>query len=88
MSERARAFARWAVGLSAVWVALNLPHDLGSLKRVFGEWAGFPWPFAHWQHGRLEWLDPAALAGDAAVGLVAVTGVAGLCAWSRRPART
>ena len=83
MGRRWRVFLCWALGLSAVWVFANLPRDGGSLKR-FLHWAGFPWTFAFWNRGRLEWFDPAALAADVALGVAVVGAVAGLCAWSRR----
>jgi hypothetical protein len=73
----------WAVFLSVVWVYANLPRDGGSLK-PFLKWAGFPWTFAFWNWGQLEWFDRAALAGDVAVGVALVVTLAGLCAWSRR----
>jgi hypothetical protein len=46
-------------------------------------WAGV----AFWYFGRLQWFDPAALAGDFASGVAVVLSLAGLCAWSRRSAR-
>ena len=79
---RKRLFLIWAAVLTAVWVFANLPRDGGPLKR-FLQWAGFPWTFAHWQHGQLAWFDPTALAADVALGVFVVAGVAGLCAWSR-----
>ncbi len=79
---RRRRFLVWLAVLTAVWVFANRPRDGGSLKR-FLEWAGFPWTFASWQLGRLEWFDPAALAADIAVGMAVVVPVAWLCSWSR-----
>jgi hypothetical protein len=72
----------WALPLSAVWFFANLPRNCGVLKD-FLEWAGFPWTFAFWQNDDLVSFYPRALAADIAVGVVAVTTVAGLCAWSR-----
>jgi hypothetical protein len=86
MGRRWQVFLCWALVLSALWVFANLPRDGGSLKR-FLQWAGFPWTFASWNSGRLEWFDPAALAADVAVGVAVVGAGAGLCAWSRRGAR-
>jgi hypothetical protein len=85
MGRRWGLFLGWALALSAVWVFANLPEDGGSLKR-FLHWAGFPWTFAFWNSGRLEWFNPAALAADVALGFAAALVGAGLCAWPRRPA--
>jgi hypothetical protein len=87
MRFRWRVFLGWAFVLTAVWVFANWPRDGGSLK-PFLHWAGFPWTFAFWDSGRLEWFDPFALAGDVAVWAVSVTVIAGLCAWSRRSVAT
>jgi hypothetical protein len=80
---RWRAFICWTLALSTVWVFANLPRDGGSLK-WFLRWAGFPWTFAFWNRGKLEWFDPMALAADIALGIAVILLVAGLCAWSRR----
>lgn len=77
---RRRRFLIWLAVLTAVWVFANWPRDGGSLKH-FLEWAGFPWTFAFWHGGRLEWFDPTALAADVALGVVVVVPVAWLCAW-------
>jgi hypothetical protein len=79
-------FLCWAIALSAVWVFVNLPRDGGSLK-PFMEWAGFPWTFAFWEFGRLEWFNPAALAGNIALGVAVILSLARLCSLSRRGAR-
>ena len=83
MARMIRVFVRWMLILSLLWIALNWPRDGGSLK-WFLQWAGFPWTFAFWDFGKLEWFDFSALAADAAIGVVVVIAVAGLCAWSHR----
>ena len=73
----------WFIAVSALWVFANLPRTGGSLK-PFLKSAGFPWTFAFWHSGRLEWFDPVLLAADLALGLAVATGTAVLCVWSRR----
>lgn len=72
---RRQRFLIWMAVLTAVWLFANWPRDGGSLKR-FLQWAGCPWTFAFWHHGRLEWFDPGALAADVAVGVAVVASVA------------
>jgi hypothetical protein len=86
IAGRRRVFLHWALALSAVWLVLNAPHDLGGLKSFLGWWAGFPWTFAHGHDWRIREFDPLALLGDVAVGAAVVVGLAGLCALSRRSA--
>jgi hypothetical protein len=76
-----RRFLIWLSVLGAVWLLANWPRDGGPLKSGMS-WAGFPWPFASWEDGRLGWFSGAALAGDLAV-LLSLVLVAWLCAWSR-----
>ncbi|MFO0925915.1 MAG: hypothetical protein U0736_02620 [Gemmataceae bacterium] len=84
ITGRRRVFLAWMLVLSAVWLLANRPRNLGTLKAFLGEWAGFPWTFAHWQDGRLTEFDPLALVGDVVVGAILIVLLAGLCAWSRR----
>ncbi|HKB35398.1 MAG TPA: hypothetical protein VKD72_03025, partial [Gemmataceae bacterium] len=42
ITGRRRVFLHWALALSTVWLLLNAPRDLGSLKSFLGWWAGFP----------------------------------------------
>lgn len=79
---RRRRFLIWCALLTAVWVVANWPRAyLGSLKS-FLVWAGQPWSFAHWEHGRLVWFDPYALVADVALGIAVVVPLAWVCARS------
>ncbi len=77
-----RIFLIWFVAITAVWTFANRPRDGGSIKR-FLEWAGFPWTFAYWEWGRLQWFDTTALVADIALGIGLAIVIAGICAWSR-----
>jgi hypothetical protein len=77
-----RRFFIWVSALSAVWLFANWPRDGGALK-FWMKWAGFPWTFAFWDDGQLEWFNWWALIGDLGV-LLTLIPVAWLCAWSRR----
>ena len=75
------------MAIGALWGFANLPRDGGTLKN-FLEWAGFPWTFAHWVDGRLEWFNPTVLALDILVGVL-VGSFGGLaCAFARCGWRT
>jgi hypothetical protein len=76
-----RRFLIWFAVLAAVWLIANWPQDGGSLKSWM-KWAGFPWTFAFWNAGRLEWFNGVALVADLGV-LLALVPLAWLCAWSR-----
>ena len=80
MGRRQRFFI-WLAVLTAVWVLANWPRHAGTLKSWM-QWAGFPWTFAFWDRGRLEWFDGLAFAGDIGI-LLAMVPVAWVCAWSR-----
>lgn len=87
MRQRQR-FLIWLAVLAAVWAVVNWPRAyLGSLKG-FLMWAGLPWHFAHWEHGRLEWFDPVALVADVALGVAVAVPVAWLGAWSQDTVRS
>jgi hypothetical protein len=81
---RRQRFLIWLTILFALWVVVNWPRAyLGALKS-FLVWAGLPWQFAHWEHGRLVWFHPMALAADVTLGVAIAVPVSLLCAWSRR----
>jgi len=78
----ARIFAIWFLAFVAFWGFANLPRDGGALKS-FLEWAGFPWTFAQWVDGRLEWFSGTVLTLDILVGLFIASAVGFVCAYSR-----
>ena len=87
VSRFARIFTVWFLAIMAIWGFANLPRDGGTLKS-FLEWAGFPWTFAHWVHGRLEWFSATALILDILVGVLIGSAVGLACACTRCTWRT
>lgn len=82
MNRFLRIFMVWFFAVMALWGFANLPRD-GGTHKSFLEWAGFPWTFAHWAHGRLGWFSATALLLDVLVGLL-LGGAAGLVCASTR----
>ena len=82
MNRFARIFAIWFLAVVAFWGFANLPRDSGALKS-FLEWAGFPWTFAQWVDGQLNWFSTTVLMLDLLVGLSTASAVALACAYSR-----
>jgi hypothetical protein len=82
MNRSRRAFLLWAGLIAALWLFANWPRDGGALK-PFVHWAGFPWTFAFWLNGRLEWFYWSPLLWDLGVGVAVAVTVAGGCAGSR-----
>jgi hypothetical protein len=80
MGQPKRRFWVWVFVLSALWVAVNW----NGRTLLIEWWAGFPWSFAFCIRNQLQWFDPAALAGDVALGAVVVLGLAALCVWRPR----
>lgn len=76
---RRRQFLIWLAVPTTVWALAYLPRDGGPLKR-FLQWAGWPWTFAFWDAGKLEWFDPTALIADVGPGSAVVVLAAWLCA--------
>ncbi|AWM36059.1 hypothetical protein GobsT_61850 [Gemmata obscuriglobus] len=76
-----RAFTRWCIALSLLWVFANWPSTSG----LGGFWlhAGFPFTFAWGAFGRFEHFDVRLLLADVLFGLLTVVGIAWLCARSR-----
>lgn len=82
MNRFARIFTIWFLAIAATWGFANLPRDGGTLKS-FMQWAGFPWTFAHWVDGRLEWFSATALILNILVGVVIGVAVGLACAYTR-----
>jgi hypothetical protein len=74
-------FLVWLLVLATLCVFANWPRDSGSLKPF--RWAGYPWTFAFWNAGRVEWFSLRALVADMAVGVAVSVSIAWLCSRSR-----
>jgi hypothetical protein len=82
-----RRFLLWSSLAFAVWGLANMPCDGGRLK-PFLQSAGFPWTFASWNWGQLEFFSGWELAADFALGIAVAGGLAALCSWARSPRGT